>query len=101
MDHGHRARSCAAHRWPSRGRRHVRTGGRAGVRTILAVDGGNSKTDVAIVAEDGRLLAAVRGETSSHQAVGLGPGMERLAALIAEAVRGPPRAARPDQGRSS
>jgi N-acetylglucosamine kinase-like BadF-type ATPase len=56
------------------------------VRAVLAVDGGNSKTDVAIVAEDGRLLAATRGPTSSHQAVGLGPGMERLAALVAEAV---------------
>jgi N-acetylglucosamine kinase-like BadF-type ATPase len=55
------------------------------VRTVLAVDGGNSKTDVALVAEDGRLLAAVHGPTSSHQAVGLEQGMERLAALIAEA----------------
>ena len=56
------------------------------MRTVLAVDGGNSKTDVAIVAEDGRLLAAVRGATISHQAVGLAAGMERLAALTAEAV---------------
>jgi N-acetylglucosamine kinase-like BadF-type ATPase len=56
------------------------------VRAVLAVDGGNSKTDVAIVAEDGRLLAATRGPTTSHQAVGLGPGMERLAALVADAV---------------
>ena len=56
------------------------------VRTVLAVDGGNSKTDVALVAEDGRLLAAVRGPTSSHQAVGLEAGMERLAGLVAEAV---------------
>jgi N-acetylglucosamine kinase-like BadF-type ATPase len=56
------------------------------VRTVLAVDGGNSKTDVAVVAEDGRLLAAARGPTSSHQAVGLEPGMERLAGLVAEAV---------------
>jgi N-acetylglucosamine kinase-like BadF-type ATPase len=56
------------------------------VRSVLAIDGGNSKTDVALVAEGGRVLAAVRGPTSSHQAVGLGPGMERLAGLIAEAV---------------
>lgn len=68
------------------------------MRTVLAVDGGNSKTDVAIVAEDGRLLTAVRGETSSHQAVGLGPGMERLAALIAEAVAGAGIDARPELG---
>lgn len=55
------------------------------MRTVLAVDGGNSKTDVALVAEDGLLLAAVHGPTSSHQAVGVERGMERLAALIAEA----------------
>ena len=35
---------------------------------VLAVDGGNSKTDVALLAQDGRLLAAVRGPTISHQA---------------------------------
>ncbi len=68
------------------------------MRTILAVDGGNSKTDVAIVGEDGRLLAAARGETSSHQAVGLAVGMERLAALIAEAVAAAAIDARPDLG---
>ena len=34
---------------------------------ILAVDGGNSKTDLALVATDGRLLAATRGPTTSHQ----------------------------------
>ena len=54
------------------------------MRTVLAVDGGNSKTDVALVADDGRLLGAVRGLTTSHQAVGLERGMERLAALVAE-----------------
>lgn len=56
------------------------------MRTVLAVDGGNSKTDVAIVADDGRLLAAVRGPTCSHQQVGLGPGLERLAGFVAAVV---------------
>jgi N-acetylglucosamine kinase-like BadF-type ATPase len=51
---------------------------------ILAVDGGNSKTDVALLADDGRLLAARRGPTTSHQQVGLEPGIERLARLVAE-----------------
>jgi N-acetylglucosamine kinase-like BadF-type ATPase len=37
---------------------------------VLAVDGGNSKTDLALVAADGRLLAAARGPTISHQQVG-------------------------------
>jgi N-acetylglucosamine kinase-like BadF-type ATPase len=52
---------------------------------ILAVDGGNSKTDVALVAADGALLAAVRGPTTSHQQVGLEVGADRLAALVREA----------------
>ena len=51
---------------------------------LLAVDGGNSKTDIAVVDQEGRLLAAVRGPTSSHQAVGLAAGMERLAGLVAD-----------------
>ena len=66
------------------------------MRSVLAVDGGNSKTDVAIVSDDGRLLAAVRGGTSSHQAVGLGDGMERLAGLVAEAFAGAGLDGRPD-----
>jgi N-acetylglucosamine kinase-like BadF-type ATPase len=52
---------------------------------ILAVDGGNSKTDIALVARDGRLLSAVRGPTTSHQQVGLEAGTDRLADLVAEA----------------
>ena len=51
---------------------------------ILAVDGGNSKTDVALVSSEGRLLAAVRGPTTSHQQVGLAVGIDRLAGLVAE-----------------
>ena len=68
------------------------------MRTVLAVDGGNSKTDVAIVGDDGRLLGAARGETSSHQAAGLAVGMERLAALVAQAVADASIDARPDLG---
>ena len=59
---------------------------------VLAVDGGNSKTDVALVADDGALLAAVRGPTISHQAVGLDEGMarlERLAGDVGASVDGP------------
>jgi N-acetylglucosamine kinase-like BadF-type ATPase len=37
---------------------------------VIGVDGGNSKVDLALVAEDGTLLAAVRGPTISHQARG-------------------------------
>jgi N-acetylglucosamine kinase-like BadF-type ATPase len=53
---------------------------------VLAVDGGNSKTDVALVARDGRLLGAVHGPTVSHQQVGLAAGMGRLRELVAEAA---------------
>ena len=52
---------------------------------ILAVDGGNSKTDIALVAADGRLLAALRGPTTSHKRVGLEAGADRLAGLFQEA----------------
>jgi N-acetylglucosamine kinase-like BadF-type ATPase len=54
---------------------------------VLAVDGGNSKADVALVARDGSLLAAVRGPTISHQQVGLREGMARLRALVQVAAR--------------
>jgi N-acetylglucosamine kinase-like BadF-type ATPase len=59
----------------------------AGPAAVLAVDGGNSKADVALVDGDGRLLAAVRGPTISHQAVGLEAGMDRLDELATEAAR--------------
>lgn len=55
--------------------------------SILAVDGGNSKTDVALVAPDGGLLGAVRGPTTSHQAVGLEAGIDRLVGLVQEVAR--------------
>jgi Predicted N-acetylglucosamine kinase len=60
--------------------------GRAMQAAVLAVDGGNSKADVALVAADGTLLAAVHGPSISHQAVGLGPGMATLRTLVGSAV---------------
>ena len=38
---------------------------------IVAVDGGNSKTDVMLVRSDGRVLASVRGQGSSPHQLGL------------------------------
>jgi N-acetylglucosamine kinase-like BadF-type ATPase len=55
---------------------------------VLAVDGGNSKADVALVAADGTLLGAVRGPTISHQATSLTEAPRRLARLIAAAGGG-------------
>lgn len=53
---------------------------------VLAVDGGNSKADVALVAGDGSLLAAVHGGTISHQQVGIERGMANLRGLVERAV---------------
>ncbi|HET7182440.1 MAG TPA: BadF/BadG/BcrA/BcrD ATPase family protein [Candidatus Limnocylindrales bacterium] len=59
----------------------------AGARAaVLAVDGGNSKADLALVAADGTLLAAVHGPSISHQAVGLETGMANLEALARRAA---------------
>jgi N-acetylglucosamine kinase-like BadF-type ATPase len=52
---------------------------------VLAVDVGNSKTDLALIGADGKLLAAVRGPSASHQAVGMEPAMTRLIDLAAAA----------------
>jgi N-acetylglucosamine kinase-like BadF-type ATPase len=52
---------------------------------VLAVDGGNSKADVALVAADGALLGAVRGPTISHQATSIEVGARRLGFLVAAA----------------
>ncbi len=50
---------------------------------VLAVDGGNSKTDVALVAPDGRVLGAARTGPGSYHAV----GMRQMLATIAEGRR--------------
>jgi N-acetylglucosamine kinase-like BadF-type ATPase len=49
---------------------------------VLAIDGGNSKTDVALVADDGTLLASVRGPGASHEDFGLDEAMRRLGELV-------------------
>jgi len=51
---------------------------------VLAIDGGNSKTDVALVAADGTLLATVRGGPSNHQTVGSEQAAKELTTLIRE-----------------
>ena len=52
----------------------------------LAVDGGGSKTDLALVGIEGGVLAAVRGPGSSPQRLGVGGCIEILEGLLAEAV---------------
>jgi N-acetylglucosamine kinase-like BadF-type ATPase len=56
------------------------------VRLALAADGGASKTDVALVREDGELCALVRGEGSSPDHVGLLPAFDLLADLVERAL---------------
>jgi len=58
----------------------------AGLPGILAIDGGNSKTDVALVASDGSLLATARGP-GNHDADVADEWVEMLAGLVAEVQR--------------
>jgi len=53
---------------------------------VLAVDGGNSKTDLALVGADGSLLALVRGPLSSPHHLGVDGCVQVLDRLLAEAV---------------
>jgi N-acetylglucosamine kinase-like BadF-type ATPase len=52
---------------------------------VLAVDGGNSKTDVALVSRSGALLATASGPTMSHQQVPMVEAVARLVALVRRA----------------
>ena len=66
--------------------------------TVLAVDGGNSKTDLAIVDLDGTVLAAVRGPGSSPHHVGVAGSVERISALYDQARAAARRPERADVG---
>ena len=98
MGHGRAAPGGAA--------RRDRGGTTVTAAIVLAVDGGNSKTDLALVRADGALLAMARGPLSSPHHVGLDGCLRVLEELLAEATaaaglpaeqpvgRGRPRAAR-------
>jgi N-acetylglucosamine kinase-like BadF-type ATPase len=64
---------------------------------VLAVDGGNSKTDVALVDAGGGVLGAARGPGASHHHLGVPAAMEALEALVGAACAdaGVPAAGRP------
>jgi N-acetylglucosamine kinase-like BadF-type ATPase len=53
---------------------------------VLAVDGGNSKTDVALIGIDGTLLGLSRGPGSCHQNIGVEATMQVLSELVAVAA---------------
>src|SRR5439155_3782228 len=63
--------------------------GSPGVTTpvVLAVDGGNFKTDLALVRADGSALALVRGPQSSPHHLGVDGCVRVLEELLATAVR--------------
>ncbi|MFJ4692155.1 N-acetylglucosamine kinase [Streptomyces sp. NPDC088766] len=52
---------------------------------VLAIDAGNSKTDVAVVAADGEVLATARGGGFRPPAVGVGPAVDTLADAVTRA----------------
>ena len=56
-------------------------------RIVLAVDGGNSKTDLALVSDEGEALALVRGPRSTPQYLGTDGCLEVLERLLEDAVR--------------
>jgi N-acetylglucosamine kinase-like BadF-type ATPase len=53
---------------------------------VLAIDAGNSKTDVAVVAADGRVLATARGGGFRPPAVGVETAVDALAEAVAPAL---------------
>jgi N-acetylglucosamine kinase-like BadF-type ATPase len=53
---------------------------------FLAIDGGNSKTDVVIGTDDGNVLSFLRGPRSSPHILGI-PGTARLLSALAEQAR--------------
>jgi N-acetylglucosamine kinase-like BadF-type ATPase len=53
---------------------------------VLAIDGGNSKTDVALVAADGTVLASLRGPGASREDYGTEGAMRILGDLVRQAA---------------
>jgi N-acetylglucosamine kinase-like BadF-type ATPase len=51
---------------------------------VLAIDAGNSKTDIALVATDGRVLATGRGGPFRPHVIGAEPAVTGLSELVAE-----------------
>jgi N-acetylglucosamine kinase-like BadF-type ATPase len=49
---------------------------------VLAIDGGNSKTDLALIGQDGTVLAALRGPGASHEDYGIEGAIGRLGEMI-------------------
>lgn len=52
------------------------------IPAVLAIDGGNSKTALALVSSDGSVLASLRGPGASHEAHGIDEAMRRLGDMV-------------------
>ncbi|NUR90788.1 MAG: ATPase, partial [Nonomuraea sp.] len=59
------------------------------VRTILAVDGGNSKTDVAVVSEDGEVLSTGRSGPFVPQSAGVTAAVDTAMQAVRQAASDP------------
>lgn len=57
----------------------------AGTAAVLAIDAGNSKTDVAVIAADGRVAGTARGGGFRPPAVGVGAAVDEVADAVARA----------------
>jgi N-acetylglucosamine kinase-like BadF-type ATPase len=51
---------------------------------VLAIDGGNSKTDVALIGQDGQVHGFARGGGSCYQVIGLAPALAVITELVAK-----------------
>ncbi|EHR52431.1 putative N-acetylglucosamine kinase [Saccharomonospora marina XMU15] len=64
-------------------------------RTVLAVDAGDTKTDVLLVDSGGTVLGAARGPGACHQTIGARAALDRIEALAGRAARQAGRPATP------
>lgn len=55
-------------------------------RTVVAIDGGNSKTSVAVLTDDGHVLAQASGGPTNQQVIGVDAVFHILRSLVCEAV---------------
>jgi N-acetylglucosamine kinase-like BadF-type ATPase len=53
---------------------------------VLAIDGGNSKTDVCLISAGGELLGYARGPGSNHQTIGVDAAFAVLSRLVGQAA---------------
>ncbi|MGA3153674.1 MAG: BadF/BadG/BcrA/BcrD ATPase family protein [Streptosporangiaceae bacterium] len=71
---------------PPASRQQASEPGSTGLAAILAIDGGNSKTDAALVAADGKVLGQARGGGSNPQVIGMERAIRALRGVVAAAA---------------